>query len=157
MPGSMAETSALLILPGGLYLLYRRIITRHIPVAGIASLLEDAIIVADSDGKPVAVYRALQDHQLTGFAFQTTGYGYAGAIEILLGMDPKGELLLGHNPAFMERALIPEYRGFLIALLPPGGFLVLGFLLAGRRRLEHRLAQRTRAADAVAADNTLPL
>jgi H+/Na+-translocating ferredoxin:NAD+ oxidoreductase subunit D len=39
MPGSLGETSALLILAGGLYLLIRRIITWHIPFAMIASLL----------------------------------------------------------------------------------------------------------------------
>jgi len=39
MPGSLGETSALLVLLGGLYLLYKRIITWHIPVSMIASLM----------------------------------------------------------------------------------------------------------------------
>lgn len=38
MPGSMGETSAVLVLLGGLFLLYRRIISWHIPVAMIASI-----------------------------------------------------------------------------------------------------------------------
>jgi len=39
MPGSLGETSAVLVLLGGLFLLYRRIISWHIPVAMIGSLL----------------------------------------------------------------------------------------------------------------------
>lgn len=42
--------------------------------------------------------------------------------------------------AFLEITLIPEYKGFLLMLLPPGGFLTLGFLLAGKRVLETRLS-----------------
>ncbi len=39
MPGSMGETSALLILAGGIFLLFKRVITWHIPVSMIASLM----------------------------------------------------------------------------------------------------------------------
>ncbi|MBK1718906.1 electron transport complex subunit E [Thiocystis violacea] len=49
-------------------------------------------------------------------------------------------LLLGQSMAFLELRLIPEYRGFLIAILPPGGFLALGFLLAGKRVMDARMA-----------------
>jgi electron transport complex protein RnfE len=47
-------------------------------------------------------------------------------------------LLLGQSFVFLETTLIRDYHGFLLMLLPPGGFLVLGFLLAGRRLLERR-------------------
>ena len=47
-------------------------------------------------------------------------------------------LLLGQSFVFLETTLIRNYHGFLLMLLPPGGFLVLGFLLAGRRLLERR-------------------
>jgi hypothetical protein len=40
--------------------------------------------------------------------------------------------------AFLELTLIPEYRGFLLAVLPPGGFLALGFMLAGKRLIDAR-------------------
>jgi electron transport complex protein RnfE len=42
--------------------------------------------------------------------------------------------------AFLELTLIPDYRGFVLAILPPGGFLALGFILAGKRLLDRRLA-----------------
>ena len=45
-------------------------------------------------------------------------------------------LLLGDGFSFLETTLIPEYKNFLLMLLPPGGFLVLGFLLAGKRIME---------------------
>ena len=51
-------------------------------------------------------------------------------------------LLLGDGFAFLETTLIPQYKGFLLMLLPPGGFLVLGFLLAGKRAMERRTQQR---------------
>ena len=40
-------------------------------------------------------------------------------------------------------------------LLPPGGFLVLGFLLAGKRLLDSRLQRRQRVAN-VADTGTEP-
>ncbi|HOW76741.1 MAG TPA: electron transport complex subunit E [Candidatus Competibacteraceae bacterium] len=50
----------------------------------------------------------------------------------------QASLLLGQSFVFLETTLIRNYHGFLLMLLPPGGFLVLGFLLAGRRLLERR-------------------
>jgi len=50
----------------------------------------------------------------------------------------QASLLLGQSFVFLETTLIRDYHGFLLMLLPPGGFLVLGFLLAGRRLLERR-------------------
>jgi electron transport complex protein RnfE len=37
-----------------------------------------------------------------------------------------------------------EYPGFLIAMLPPGAFFVLGLLIAGRNWLDSRANQRAR-------------
>ncbi|MET0116885.1 MAG: electron transport complex subunit E [Sedimenticola sp.] len=58
-------------------------------------------------------------------------------------------LLLGSWASFMELTLIPDYKGFLLIILPPGGFLVLGFILAGKRLVDRALAARkTEAAEA---------
>ncbi|MDQ5909599.1 MAG: Ion-translocating oxidoreductase complex subunit [Pseudomonadota bacterium] len=62
-----------------------------------------------------------------------------GACREVLGsatLFAQASLLLGQSFAFLEIVLIQDYSGFLLMLLPPGGFLVLGFLLAGRRLLE---------------------
>jgi Na+-translocating ferredoxin:NAD+ oxidoreductase subunit E len=52
--------------------------------------------------------------------------------------------LLGPSFGFLELHLIPDYRGFLLAILPPGGFLALGFLLAGKRLIDARAAANQR-------------
>jgi electron transport complex protein RnfG len=53
------------------------------------------------DGEPITVYRALRGVDVTGVAFEVTGQGYAGPIDILLGIDPTGRVLgarvLGHT------------------------------------------------------------
>jgi electron transport complex protein RnfE len=38
----------------------------------------------------------------------------------------------------MELKLIPDYKGFLLMILPPGGFLAVGFLIAGKRIFDRR-------------------
>ena len=54
--------------------------------------------------------------------------------------------LLGPSFAFLEMKL-PGYGGALLMILPPGGFAVLGFLLAGKRVMENRLAARAAEDD----------
>jgi Na+-translocating ferredoxin:NAD+ oxidoreductase subunit E len=79
-----------------------------------------------------------------------------GAIREIVGsgtLFANAELLLGDGMAFLELTLIPDYRGFLLAVLPPGGFLALGFMLAGKRLIDARLAalkQREAATGAIA-------
>ncbi len=79
------------------------------------------------------------------------GLGYTLALMIMGGcrevlgsatLFAHASLLLGDGFAFLETTLIPQYKGFLLMLLPPGGFLVLGFLLAGKRAMERRAQQR---------------
>jgi electron transport complex protein RnfG len=56
-------------------------------------LLANAIRVDGSDGRPLIIYRAMKDQHITGFAWRATAQGYAGAIDLLLGIDASGELL----------------------------------------------------------------
>lgn len=77
-----------------------------------------------------------------------------GALRELLGHGSLGaglELLLG--PAFAGTGwqVFPESRGLLLALLPPGAFVLLGLLLALRNA---RSAARRRAVDAPGAGVT---
>ena len=83
------------------------------------------------------------------------GLGFTGALVVLGGVREilgsatlfaQAHLLLGNAFAFLEMKLIPDYKGFLLMILPPGGFLALGFLLAGKRVLDRRLAERAAAA-----------
>jgi electron transport complex protein RnfE len=77
-----------------------------------------------------------------------------GLVRELLGsgtLFAQASLLLGQGFAFLETTVIPGYGGVLLMILPPGGFLVLGFLLAAKRIADARLARRAAAADFSAA------
>ncbi len=73
-----------------------------------------------------------------------------GAVREVIGsgtLFANASLLLGEAMGFLETTVIPDYRGFLLMILPPGGFLALGFLLAGQRLLKRvRLPTRRAAA-----------
>jgi len=72
--GSMGETSALLLLLGGLYLLTVRIITWHTPVAmlGALALLATLMHLYDAQHYPGAIYHLLSGGALLGAFFIAT-------------------------------------------------------------------------------------
>ncbi len=61
-------------------------------------------------------------------------------------------VLLGESFRFMEITPLPNYKGFLLTALPPGGFIVLGFLVAVKRIIDQRIQA---GADAKAAKSML--
>lgn len=77
-----------------------------------------------------------------------------GAIRELAG---KGTLLSGIDLVFGAAAksyvlhVLPNYQGFLLAILPPGAFIALGLLIAAHNWNTARTVQRVRAAVPVAA------
>lgn len=76
-----------------------------------------------------------------GFTFALTTIG---AVREILGtgtLFADAHLLLGPAFSFMELKLIPDYKGFLLMILPPGGFLAVGFLIAGKRMIDRRRAR----------------
>lgn len=52
------------------------------------------------------------------------------------------DLALGPAAKPLVLTLIPEYHGFLLAILPPGAFIGLALLIAGRNWLERRRSTR---------------
>ena len=74
-----------------------------------------------------------------------------GAIREVVG---QGTLFSGIDmvfPSLQAWQVLPEdYPGFLVAILPPGAFFVLGLLIAGRNWLDARAARRARSAPAPA-------
>jgi electron transport complex protein RnfE len=73
-----------------------------------------------------------------GFTFALT---CVGLIREFLGsgtLFAQASQLLGPAFAFLETRPLPDYGGALLMILPPGGFAVLGFILAGKRVLETR-------------------
>lgn len=56
-------------------------------------LLQNVRTLADDRGAPVHVYLATKADRPVAVAFQVTGQGYAGAIQIMLGVDAEGRIL----------------------------------------------------------------
>ena len=73
-----------------------------------------------------------------GFTFALTLLGIVREISASGTVFAQASSLLGNHFAFLQTTLIPHYRGFLLMMLPPGGFLALGFVLAGKRLLNKR-------------------
>jgi electron transport complex protein RnfE len=65
----------------------------------------------------------------------------------------QANLMFGEWGESMQLTLIPDHPGFLLALLPPGAFIALGLLIAGRNWLDTRLAGQQ---DKSAQDNKTP-
>ena len=91
-----------------------------------------------------------------GFA---TGLGFCltlvllGALREVFGRGTllaQAELMLGETGRALELVVFPEYPGFLLAILPPGAFIGLGLLVAGRNWLQARRQTGVAAVQATA-------
>ena len=77
-----------------------------------------------------------------------------GGIREILG---HGTLLSGIDLVFGEAAkswvitVVPNYHGFLLAILPPGAFITLGMLIAGKNWLNLRAEQKLKGSSAIVA------
>lgn len=101
---------------------------------------------AESFASRQPVPAALMDGLMMGLGF-TLVLVVLGACREILGsatLFADASLLLGQTFGFLELTFIADYKGFLLMLLPPGAFLVLGFLLAGKRLLDQRLQAASR-------------
>jgi electron transport complex protein RnfE len=85
-----------------------------------------------------------------------TGLGFClalvalGAVREVLGrgtLMSQAGLMFGKIGDSMSLSLIPDHPGFLLAMLPPGAFIALGLLIAGRNWLDSKLV-RSRAQKA---------
>lgn len=85
---------------------------------------------------------ASYDGLMMGLGF-TAALVVLGAAREILGsgtLFANASLLLGDGLAFLEVEFIPNYDGFLLLILPPGGFIVLGFLLAVKAMFDGKAA-----------------
>jgi electron transport complex protein RnfE len=70
---------------------------------------------------------------LLGALREITGYGT---------LFRQAALMLGEAGQSLQLTLIPEHPGFLLAILPPGAFIGLGLLIAGRNWLDARSGEK---------------
>jgi len=84
-----------------------------------------------------------------------TGLGFClalvalGALREIIGkgtLMSQATLMFGDLGESLQLTLIPDHPGFLLAILPPGAFIGLGLLIAGRNWLDSRLAARRRVS-----------
>ena len=73
-----------------------------------------------------------------GFTLAVTAIGLVRELFGSGTLFAQASLLLGPGFAFLEMTVAPGTSGMLLMVLPPGGFLVLGLLLAGKRLIDRR-------------------
>ena len=90
MGGSLGEISALLLILGGLYLLFTKVITWHIPVAviGSAALLSGVFWFANPELYISPVYHVLSCGLILGAIYMATDM-------VSSPMTPKGQIIFG--------------------------------------------------------------
>ncbi len=90
VPGSMGETSVVLILLGGLFLIYKRVITWHIPVAmmGSIALLAGVMHLYDPNHYVGPVYHLVSGATLLGAFFIATDL-------VTSPVSARGQILFG--------------------------------------------------------------
>ncbi len=59
----------------------------------------------------------------------------------------QSELMFGEGAEWMTITLIEEYRGFLLAILPPGAFIALGLIIAAKNRIDESIQAQKKATD----------
>ncbi|WP_116134593.1 electron transport complex subunit E [Tropicimonas sp. IMCC34043] len=113
------------------------------------AILGRAEAFASRNSAPAAAFDGL----MMGLGF-TASLVFVGACREILGsgtLFANASVLLGPRLGFLEITVIPDYDGFLLLILPPGGFIILGFLLALKSIVDSR--QR---ASGHTADSRLP-
>ncbi len=90
MGGSLGEVSALLLILGGIYLLFKKVITWHIPVSVIVSvaLIASVFWLVDPQTYVNPLYHVLTGGLMLGAIFMATDM-------VTSPMTPKGQIIFG--------------------------------------------------------------
>lgn len=114
----------------------------------VSNCLPLARLEAFAAKEPVS--RSFMDGLFMGIGF-TLALVVIGAIRELIGngtIFADAALLLGPAFHFMELSLFPADSGMLLAILPPGGFLVTGLVLVAKRMIDLAAGKEIRMAGA---------
>ena len=77
-----------------------------------------------------------------------------GALREMLGMGTlfsQADLMFGEIASGLTLSLGDEFKGMLLAILPPGAFIGLGFMIALKNIIDKRLTQPRKAETVTAA------
>ncbi|AZZ44460.1 electron transport complex subunit RsxE [Pseudomonadaceae bacterium SI-3] len=115
----------------------------------IPLITTNCVILGRADG-----FAAKHNPLIAGFDGLLMGLGFAlvlvalGGLRELVGTGAvfaNMQLLFGPIAADWQLTLVSDYKGFLLAILPPGAFIVLGLLIALKNRIDEHLTKRARA------------
>ncbi|WP_319529262.1 electron transport complex subunit E [uncultured Cohaesibacter sp.] len=99
---------------------------------------------AESFASKAKILPSMVDGLMMGVGF-TFALVLLGTFREILGSGTifsGASLLLGPAFSFLEVTVIPDYGGFLIFILPPGGFIVLGLVLVIKRMIDAKFEHR---------------
>ena len=85
------------------------------------------------------------DGLMMGLGFTLVLLALGGMREILGQgtLMANAELMFGPRAEWLTIQVLPEYRGFLLALLPPGAFIGLGLLIAIKNIIDKQLSSQS--------------
>src|SRR5690606_15742798 len=115
----------------------------------IPLITTNCVILGRADG-----FAAKHKPLIASFDGFIMGMGFAlvllvlGSLRELFGtgtLFANMHLLFGPVAADWQITVFSDYRGFLLAILPPGAFIVLGLLIALKNRIDLHLAERAKA------------
>ncbi|WP_312592428.1 electron transport complex subunit E [Stutzerimonas nitrititolerans] len=115
----------------------------------IPLITTNCVILGRADG-----FAAKQKPLIASFDGFIMGMGFAlvllvlGSLRELFGtgtLFANMHLLFGPIAADWQITVFSDYKGFLLAILPPGAFIVLGLLIALKNRIDLHLAERAKA------------
>ncbi len=105
---------------------------------------------AESFASRNPVDRAIVDALAMGIGF-TLVLVVLGGMRELLGQGTllsQAHMMFGEAGRSLTLTLVDDYRGFLLAILPPGAFIGLGFIIAGVNIINGRRERQTSVATA---------
>jgi electron transport complex protein RnfE len=91
-----------------------------------------------------AMPASVLDGLMMGLGF-TLSLMILGATREVIGsgtLFANASLMFGHIFSVFELTIIPNYNGFLLMILPPGAFIALGFILAGKRIIDAKTVKQ---------------
>jgi electron transport complex protein RnfE len=120
----------------------------------IPLIVTNCVIIgrAESFASKQTVDRALLDALAMGIGF-TLVLVLLGGMRELLGQGTllaQAHLMFGEAGRALTLTVLDDYRGFLLAILPPGAFLGLGLIIAGMNVINARHERKVAAAIPVA-------
>ncbi|GAB3373476.1 electron transport complex subunit E [Azotobacter armeniacus] len=115
----------------------------------IPLITTNCVILGRADG-----FAAKHPPLQAGFDGLMMGLGFATVLVVLGGLRElfgtgalfaNMHLLFGPIASDWHLVLFNDYKGFLLAILPPGAFIILGLLIALKNRIDERRAERAKA------------